>query len=62
MVVRVNLVEISPTGGINRVIEMPAVPREGESIALDPGIGAYTVRSVIWTPFPGEYDVQVRFR
>jgi hypothetical protein len=61
--VRVKLEEIAPTGGYSAIVEMAAVPREGESIAVQPGGAAFTIRSVIWVVFDHrEYDVVVRFR
>jgi len=36
------------------------VPRPGDDIEVKGQV--YTVRTVIWTPFNPDYEVQVRFR
>lgn len=61
--IRVNLMEINPSNGINKIVEMSAVPRIGDDIEVECDAGTFQVRTVIWTPGQGrEYDVQVRFR
>lgn len=62
--VRVNLQEVSPSGGYDKVHEMAAVPREGENIFIgeDGDVASGTVCRVLWTVGYSKYDVQVRFR
>lgn len=60
--IRVNLQEITPTNGINKIIEMPSCPRVDDTIEVELGGACYTVRAVIWCPSEPDYDVQVRFR
>ena len=62
--IRVNLQEIAPTGGFNKTVDMPAVPRVGDYIVPSPNSlsATFTVRDVIWTPGFDDCDVQVRFR
>jgi hypothetical protein len=60
MMIKVNLQEIAPTDGFNEVVPMNGVPRPGDDIEVKGQV--YTVRTVIWTPFNPDYEVQVRFR
>lgn len=61
--IRVNLSQISPSGGHNSIVEMPGVPRVGEDIFPFGGNGdGYQVRAVLWVIGDPKYDVQVRFR
>lgn len=59
--IKVNLMGLIPIT-YNHVIEMPAVPRIGDYISINPDDASYRVENVIWTPGHKGYDVQVRFR
>lgn len=52
-------------GGAERDIELPAVPREGETIHFYDADGdgrdhSITVKAVLWLPQSGEAQVQIR--
>lgn len=47
-------------GGIVVTLEMPAVPRLGDRLYLREDDAGIEIRSVLWTPYSPEYDVQIR--
>lgn len=59
--IKVNLQQVGAHPAYNEVVEMPAVPRLGDSIEISEDVGCMDVRAVIWTPGNPDFDVQVRF-
>lgn len=60
---KVNIIDTSPPHqgqAVSTIVEMPQCPAIGEMIFPDESHGGLTVRTVLWTPYSKQYDVQVR--
>lgn len=60
---KVNILDTSPPNQgrpIVTTVEMPQCPAVGDMVFLDEDHAGLTVKTVLWTPYSKEYDVQVR--
>jgi hypothetical protein len=60
--IRVYFVSVHPDVDVDTIIEMPAVPREGDTIEFEENGEEYTIRHAAWTPYESDFDVQVGVR
>jgi hypothetical protein len=57
--IRVYFIGVHPDVTIDEIIEMPAVPRKGDTIEFEVDGDEYIIRHAVWTPKERDHDVQV---